>query len=76
MLDPKVLILLVSSTHQALLAEEILLQAGFDVRLTPVPRELASDCGVCLRLRPEEKEQASRLLAERGVELKGLHRLK
>lgn len=37
------------STHDALRAEKLLLKAQMDVTLIPVPRGIASDCGLALR---------------------------
>jgi hypothetical protein len=37
------------SVHHALLAEKLLKEAGIPCKLIPIPRNLSSDCGVCLR---------------------------
>ena len=50
------LILLFDSVHHVLRAEKLLLQAGFNVRTKPVPRQLSSDCGICLYV--EKADQA------------------
>ena len=54
------------STHDAMRAEKMLLQAGFQVTLLPVPREISGDCGLALRL------EADHLAASRAVLLAGL----
>lgn len=42
------LILLFNSVHYVLKAEKLLIDAGFTVKTKPVPRQLSSDCGICL----------------------------
>jgi hypothetical protein len=37
-------------------AEKMLKKAGIPHKLIPVPRSISSDCGVCLRFLPEQKE--------------------
>jgi hypothetical protein len=48
------------SVHHALRAEKLLNEAGIPCKLIPIPRNLSSDCGVCLRfdspLRPRIEE--------------------
>jgi hypothetical protein len=61
------------TTSSAMRAEKVLLQAGFLVRLVPMPRALSSDCGVAVRLARDEMEPVRRLLAEARVEVAGLH---
>ena len=41
--------LLFHTIHDVLRAEKILKKAGIDHELVPVPRNLSSDCGVCVR---------------------------
>lgn len=49
-------VLLFHTTTSAIRAEKILKQNGLDVKLTPTPRELSSDCGISLRfLAPDEE---------------------
>lgn len=45
-------IVLFQSVHHALLAERLLKEAGIACKLIPIPRNLSSDCGVCLRFDP------------------------
>ena len=41
--------LLFHTIHDVLRAEKILKKAGIDHELVPVPRNLSSDCGVCVK---------------------------
>ncbi len=50
MTDPSLmeLRLIFHSIHNVMLAEELLLKAGVPIEMMPVPREISSDCGMCL----------------------------
>jgi hypothetical protein len=48
------------SSTLVLRAERACLQAGFKVKLIPVPRSVASDCGVCLRVETPAKDAVVR----------------
>ena len=49
------------------MAEQSLLEGKFSVRVMPVPSSIREGCGFCLRLMPEELEQAVAFLTERGL---------
>ena len=66
-------VLLVYSTSYALRAEKLLDQAGIQSKLIPVPRQLSSDCGVCVRVAREERAAAVEVLKRAGVETEGVH---
>jgi hypothetical protein len=63
------------STHDALRAEKLLLQAGLHPQCIPVPRQLSANCGIALCLPPTDCQQAESLLAQQGVTLGGTHLL-
>lgn len=48
-------VILVYSTSYAIKGERLLKKAGIPCKLTPVPRHLSSDCGVCLRVETADK---------------------
>lgn len=56
------LVLLFDSTSEALLAEKLLKGAGISYKTIPVPRHLSSDCGVCIRFSPTDKERVRETL--------------
>jgi hypothetical protein len=64
-------VILVQSTNHALRAEKILQGADVACRLIPVPRHLSSDCGVCIRVRRADEEQAVKALKAARVETVG-----
>ncbi len=67
------MVILVYSTSYAIRAEKVLHQAGITSKLIPVPRNLSSNCGVCLRIDPSDAEAAEEALEKAGVEIEGLH---
>ncbi|MBP7764213.1 MAG: DUF3343 domain-containing protein [Deltaproteobacteria bacterium] len=58
-------VILLESVSHALRAEKILKAAGIRCKLIPVPRQLSSDCGVCLRIAAADGERAAGVLAGR-----------
>jgi hypothetical protein len=64
--------ILVYSTGQALRLEKLLLAAGVDCKPVPVPRHLSSDCGICLRIAPEDGEATQKVVAASGLDVPGL----
>lgn len=66
-------VILVYSTSYALRAEKILQHAGVASRLIPVPRQLSSDCGVCVRIDRVDQESACRALEAARVETEGIY---
>lgn len=66
-------VVLVPSTSHALRAEKVLKAAGLECKLIPVPRHLSSDCGVCVRIRREDREEALRALEAAQVAIEGVY---
>jgi len=66
-------ILLVYSTSHAIRAEKMLNAAGIACKLIPVPRQLSSDCGVCIRVLRADRELARQALEQTHVEIEGVH---
>lgn len=61
--SPQEMILIFRGTHQVLSAEKRLKKAGVSMRLIPVPRRLTSDCGLAIRISPDEKSNAKKVLS-------------
>jgi hypothetical protein len=55
------------SVSHAIQAERFLLEAGFPVKVMPVPSSLKSGCGFCLRLPSERAAEACGCLGRNGV---------
>lgn len=56
-------VVLFESVSQALRAEKIVKAENIPCKLIPVPRQLSSDCGVCLRFSAIYKEQVEKVLS-------------
>ena len=68
-------VILFPSIHFALQAEKLIKGKGFSIDLIPVPRQLSSDCGICLLIEWEQKQILYTLLEEGGVRIEGVHPL-
>jgi hypothetical protein len=68
-------VVLFASTHFAIRAEKIAKEKGLAVKLVPVPRQLSSDCGVCLRFSWDQRSQIEETLKQAGVQMEGIHSL-
>lgn len=56
-------VLLFDSVSQVLLAEKVLKQAALGHKVIPVPRQISSDCGVCIRFDPAVRDRVVEALA-------------
>jgi len=68
-------VILFPSIHFVLQAEKMIKGKGFSIDLIPVPRQLSSDCGICMLIEWEQKGIICTLLEERGVRIEGVHPL-
>lgn len=66
-------VVLFHSITGALQAEKRLKVRGIANKLIPVPRQLSSDCGVCLRFRSEDEAEVTRALEEGQIDTQGIH---
>ena len=58
-------IALFQNISHALKSEKLLKEAGLTVKLIPVPKDISTDCGVCLRFPHEHQETVTRILYNR-----------
>ena len=56
-------VILFKSVSYALKAEKILKAEKVSHKLIPVPKQISSDCGICLRFGPELKEKIQAILS-------------
>ena len=61
------------STHHALRAEKVLNQNNYNIPLAPIPRELTSNCGEVIRVKPGLKDDIIKLLQQEKVEIEDIH---
>jgi hypothetical protein len=60
-------VLVFDTTHHALLAEQVALEAGLGVQVTPAPPAAKARCDLALEYLPEEEEKLLELLRRAGV---------
>ncbi|MDW7681694.1 MAG: DUF3343 domain-containing protein [bacterium] len=72
MTEPKHAVILVYSTSHAMRIERMLKDANIDCKLIPVPRQLSSDCGVCVRFLLADKEKVVHCLNSGRIEIQGV----
>lgn len=61
-MNEEYLFILVDSTSHAMRIEKLLREASLPCKLIPVPRQLSSDCGVCVRIPAPEGMAAQNIL--------------
>jgi hypothetical protein len=64
--------IVVYSTSHALMIEKLLQKEGIDCQLVPVPRQISSDCGVCVRIDPADMSAAERSIQDSRLEIAGI----
>ena len=66
-------VVLFLSITGALQTEKRLKGKSVAVKLIPVPRQLSSDCGVCLQFRSEDEAEVTRALEEDHIDIQGIY---
>ncbi len=66
------MILLVHTSGHAFSIEKALKKRKIACRLTPIPRKISSDCGICLRFRKEDLDTVSDLVQTLPFEIQGI----
>lgn len=56
--------LLFNSIHYVMKAEDLLKEAGITIDLVPVPREISSDCGMCIAFSEQDLQKIMILVSE------------
>ena len=56
------LLILFNSVNRTMWAERALKGAGVAFKLIPIPRNVSSDCGVCIRIVPADEVKAREAL--------------
>ena len=67
-------VILFKSVSYALKAEKILKQEGLPHKLIPVPKQISSDCGICLRFEPSLQDKIKAALTNK-VEMEEIRAL-
>lgn len=56
-------VILVHSTSHAMRVEKLLQEKGIACKMIPVPRQISSDCGVCVRILRTDVDAARQAIA-------------
>jgi bacterioferritin-associated ferredoxin len=65
-------VILVYSTSHAMRIEKLLAERGITCKLIPVPRQISSDCGVCVRILRAHTEAARETVKAAKIEIQGI----
>jgi hypothetical protein len=65
-------VILVYSTSHAIRIEKLLQERKVGSKLIPVPRQLSSDCGVCVRIARDEIEAARAVILAARIEIQDI----
>jgi hypothetical protein len=72
MSDTGYAVILAHSTSHAIRLEKLLRQRGVACKMIPVPRQISSDCGVCVRIAQAEIRAARETAEAAGLEVQGI----
>jgi hypothetical protein len=68
-------VIIVYSTGHAIRLEKLLQGQGIACKMIPVPRQISSNCGVCVRVLRAEVEAASQVIAAAQLEIEGIYEM-
>lgn len=63
------------STSAAIRTESLAKKQGLTIKLIPVPRNLSSDCGICLRFNNEDIRKIEEILKEKKIEYDNIYKI-
>jgi hypothetical protein len=68
------IVFLFESVSAVLVAEKVLKDMGINHKLIPVPKQLSSDCGVCIRVDSDDQLRVEKALTDK-VKVLAVHPL-
>jgi hypothetical protein len=68
-------VILVWSSSHAIRVEHVLNQAGIKCKLIPTPRQWTSDCGISVRIKREDADEAKRVMDNAWAEYEEIKEL-
>ena len=68
----KEMILLVHTSGHAFSIEKARKKRGVQCRLTPIPRKVSSDCGICVRFDPQQLQTVQSFIQTLSFEIQGI----
>ena len=64
------------STHLALALERALKNYKIDVKITPVPRQISSSCGLSGRINDQDLEKVKEVCVDNEIEYEDIYQIK
>lgn len=61
-------VILFYSTNYAIWASEVLKTKNIENKMIPVPRELSSDCGYCVKIKNGDNTKVEKILKDNNIE--------
>ena len=68
----KELIMLVHTSGHAFSIEKALKRRDISCRLTPIPRKVSSDCGICVRFDPNDRQKVETFIQTLPFDIQGI----
>jgi len=68
-------VIIVYSTSHAIRIEKLLGDQGITNKLIPVPRQISSDCGVCVRIARDDVPAAQAAIDAAQIDIQGIHEI-
>ncbi len=65
-------VILVYSTSHAMRIEKLLAEQGIACKMIPVPRQISSDCGVCIRILRADVAAARAVVAAAKIQVQDI----
>jgi hypothetical protein len=65
-------VVLFHSVSGALRAEKLLKAESVSIKLIPVPRNLSSDCGICVRFASEDEAKVKEILTQNNLQIQNI----
>jgi hypothetical protein len=73
MTDSQYTVIIVHSTGHAIRIEKLLQGEGIPCKLIPVPRQISSNCGLCIRILRSAVDVARKAIDAAQVEIEGVY---
>lgn len=64
-----------NSTHHAIRAEKLLVEAGLSVMTLPTPREIAASCGLSIKFEFNDIEVINNIMKDNSIERRGIYHI-
>ncbi len=64
-----------NSTHHAIRAEKLLVEAGLSVMTLPTPREIAASCGLSIKFEFNDIEVINSIMKDNSIERRGIYHI-